>query len=493
MSTTVADMIALFPNKEGQDQTNVALLAIAGAIDRGNGIGRKLSFRELWMLNRLGLASKVVAPGETQIEVMKETSITATVSGDITAASVAEDTFIAMVGTVKEGVYEFSFNGGAWHLDGEAVNLTDYGISVTGTPADGDLIEVYETASVVTFDVAGIDQHHPANPNLKHSISLLCTEAVAGFSYCPTQAAIAVQSGPLPAGTYAVTIPADYDASYNDHEEGGYAVFTLAQAVPAGGQIMIPWAGSTHLKNTKVSTYNAFSGTAIESNVSISMADVIAADSVVVLGALANGDVHSETPGLLSGVTVLLNNIERMRYGSNDVRTACMLQWLSSDAASGWHEQIGPFDRPQTTPTAGFLHGMDPEFLQILGKVKLRTAYNTVCKSLAGESNTATYYDGEHLGWLPSMTELGWGANNSVYETSPDGEGNVKNEPLQMFQDATNADRIRRNGGTARLWWLRSPNPSVAHRERSVYTDGSLYDYGYASSGDWAVPGLDII
>ena len=491
MPTSVADMIALFPNKEGQDQTNVALLAIAGAIDRKNHSAGRLSFKELWMLNRMGLAHTVVAPGETQIEVMKETAINASVSGSITGAAVNEDTFIAMVGEVKEGNYEFSYNGAAWHLDGEPVDLGDYGITITGTPASGDLIEVHETAGVVTFDVAAIDQHRPANPALKHSISLLCTEAVAGFPYCPTQAAIVVQSGTLPAGTYAVGIPANYDASYNDHEEGGYALFTLAQAVPAGGQIMIPWGYQQHLKNTKVSTYAAFSTTAIESNISISMADAIAG-SVVVLGDLANGEIHAETPALLTGVTVLMNNIERMRYGSNDVRTACMLQWLSSDAASGWHQQVGPFDRPQTTPTAGFLHGMDPEFLQIIGKVKLRSAFNTVCKSLAGESNTATYYDGEYLAWLPSMTELGWGANNSVVETSPDADGNVENKALALFDGATNADRIRRNSGTARYWWLRSPYPSYANRERLVVTDGSLY-HSYAYYGHWAVPGLDII
>ncbi|MBR3585054.1 MAG: hypothetical protein IKO00_03425 [Oscillospiraceae bacterium] len=490
MPTSVADMIALFPNKEGQDQTNVALLAIAGAIDRKNHSAGRLSFKELWMLNRMGLAHTVVAPGETQIEVMKETAINASVSGSITGAAVNEDTFIAMVGEVKEGNYEFSYNGAAWHLDGEPVDLGDYGITITGTPASGDLIEVHETAGVVTFDVAAIDQHRPANPALKHSISLLCTEAVAGFPYCPTQAAIVVKSGKLDKNVdYYVEIPADYDASY--HTGGNYLSFRLSEDVPAGGQVMIPWAYQQQLANVKIATYTAFSTTPIESNVSVTVKSTVTQGTDYSLGSLTNGEIQEQTLAYSNSV-VLLNNINRMRYGSNDARTSCMLQWLSSDAASGWHQQVSPFDRPQTTPTAGFLHGMDPEFLQIIGKVKLRSAFNTVCKSLAGESNTATYYDGEYLAWLPSMTELGWGANNGVIETSPNADGNVENKPLALFDGATNADRIRRNSGTARHWWLRSPHPSYAYNERYVYTDGSLR-HDYAGNGYWAVPGLDII
>ena len=90
------------------------------------------------------------------------------------------------------------------------------------------------------------------------------------------------------------------------------------------------------------------------------------------------------------------------------------------------------------------------------------------------------------------MKELGWGANNSVYETSPDENSNVSNKPFALYDGATNSDRIKYNNGTARTWWLRSPLPSSAYNERLVSTDGSLY-YNFANHGYWAVPGLDII
>ncbi len=490
---TISEMIATFPNKEGQDAQTVALLAIAGAIERSNGIGMQMGFREIQMLNRLGLAQKALAAGD-QIAVKKMSSISATVSGSITAAAVNEETFIAKVGEVKEGVYEFSHNGAAWHLDGAAVDLGEYGITVTGTAADGDLIEVHETAGELLFDIADFNKHHPANRNLNHSIQLLCSEAVAGFPYNPTQALAVVKSGSLPAGSYYFGVDANYDATYNSHEDGNIAFFVLTQPVPEGGQIMLSWPGNTLLKNAKISTYAKFSATAIESNIAIEMTDAVSV-SVHDLGTITNGELAEQIAGT-TGATMLVNNANRARYGSNDVRSAAMLQWLSSTKKSGWHEQVSPFDRPLTTPAAGFLYGVDPAFLAILGKVKLRSAFNTVCKCLSDVGDTtANYYDGEHLGWLPSMTELGWGANNSVVEGSPDSEGNVGTAAeaiFALFQGASNADRIRRNNGTARYWFLRSPNPSYAGDERRVTTDGSLTDY-YARSGSWAVPGLDII
>lgn len=474
----------IFPNAEQFDTMNILLASIAG---QSGGIGLK-NFKDIQMLNRLGLASKVMVPGD-QITVEKEAAINATVSGSITAASVDETVFVEKVGEVHAGVYEFSFNGAAWHLGGEAVELSSYGISVTGTPTDGDLIEVHETASTLVFDIVDFDKHHPADHNLKHSISLLCHEAVASFAYNPTQALVCVREGALPAGTYSLTVDSGYDASYNDLQYGNFQ-FTLTKEVPTGGQLMLSWGYQKMLSKAKVSTYQKFSTTPIESDIAI---QAIQTPLNTNLGTIGNGTITTTTlrkTDFPAGedpfiATVAVNNASRARCGSNDIASSCMMQWLSSDAASGWHQQISEFDRPQTTPTAGFLYGIDPEFKAIIGKVKLRTAKNTV-------SDGNGYVDGEYLGWLASMTEVGFGANNGVYETSPDAGGTVTNTPFAMYVGATNADRIKYGNGAARVWWLRSPHPSNAPSERCVDTDGSL-NRSSASNGSWAVPGLDII
>lgn len=70
---------------------------------------------------------------------------TATVTGTgITAASVTASTFGTAVSNVN-GTYIFTATvstGTTWKLNGETVTLNDYGISTTGTAANGDTIRI---------------------------------------------------------------------------------------------------------------------------------------------------------------------------------------------------------------------------------------------------------------------------------------------------------------------------------------------------------------
>ena len=75
------------------------------------------------------------------------------------------------------------------------------------------------------------------------------------------------------------------------------------------------------------------------------------------------------------------------------------------------------------------------------------------------------------------MTEVGFGNNNNVAETSYGMDGTVITRPLAFFDGATNADRVKTLAGTARVWFLRGPDPSDARDVRGVSTDGSLYGY----------------
>jgi len=52
--------------------------------------------------------------------------------------------------------------------------------------------------------------------------------------------------------------------------------------------------------------------------------------------------------------------------------------------------------------------------------------------------------------------------------------GTPEAAPFEMFDGASNADRIKTHSGTARYWWLRSPNPSYANAPRYVSGSGTL-------------------
>lgn len=58
---------------------------------------------------------------------------------------------------MTSGSYVFEYNGTDWHLGETTVTLTDYGITVTGTPANGDTVTVVYTASMWETNAAYAD------------------------------------------------------------------------------------------------------------------------------------------------------------------------------------------------------------------------------------------------------------------------------------------------------------------------------------------------
>ena len=73
------------------------------------------------------------------------------------------------------------------------------------------------------------------------------------------------------------------------------------------------------------------------------------------------------------------NNGRRRAYGSNHWGESAIRQWRSSaGAANAWWQRQTIFDMPASyANVAGFLNGIDPAFLAIVGEVDVVTAYNT--------------------------------------------------------------------------------------------------------------------
>lgn len=94
-------------------------------------------------VNLMSRQTPVSAPGNIAA------SATAAVSGTgITAAAVVAATFSTAVSGAS-GTYVFEYNGTSskWYLGDDDVTLNTYGITPTGTPADGDKITVTFTAA----------------------------------------------------------------------------------------------------------------------------------------------------------------------------------------------------------------------------------------------------------------------------------------------------------------------------------------------------------
>ena len=462
----------LFTNDTGE-AILAAIKQQTAVLAKGQSGMKVESYEDVLSIVRMGLAPAVFSVGDI-IEVGRESSVVASMGAHtgISAVTVVEETFVAAMGEAGEKVYEIIFDGSAWKYDGEAIILNDYGLSVTGSPAEGDTIIVTETASVIRMVVMDfIENGQTTIGNIKlhdktkqHGMILQSEKVLYSLQHDAPEAFYYAEEG-LAAGTYNITLGDNYDTSYGG---GTTYQFTLTQAVPAGGQITLDWPYSkTPLQGTGVKTWASGSATTPIETVTPS-----AGSSGTSLGTLL---VEVQAA---SG----LNSIHRMRYGSNRWSTSAMRQHLNSDAKAGsvWTPQT-VWDRAPSwvSSTAGFKHGLDPEFIKICGEVELLTALSTAAGDTSSANATAGTGNETTVDkfFLPSRPEVfGGGDNNSdkgdawqYYSANSDVPGGSSNSG-----NDSNRTKVTQ-AGSATYWWLRSPNVGYGYLVRYVHPAGYVY------------------
>lgn len=441
-----ADITNLFPNKEQFDTMNALLAVLASK----NGEVRLDSWYAVQQAVRMGGGPSLFPVG-TQLVCEKEKTVTATTTGStgISAASVTADTFVQKMGSAHGAIYEFTYDGHAWHYNGEPVTLSEYGISVTGNAAAGDVIEIAETTDKIVWDVVAHDYNVDPIGQYKHSMTLLTHDCFVNSLQYDNTEALYFCAAQLAAGTYHFTLLEGYDTTYGG---GKTYQFTLTKSVPANGVILFPWAYNTQASATKVSTYN-------------SVTETTAIETVSVTEGRGGTDL-----GTADGKTANMNHTHRIRYGSNNWKESAMRQFLNSAAPAGqvWKSQT-KFDRPPSweKTQAGWMNGLDPEFLAVVGTAKITNRTNSLYEE---EGNTQQNYYTEDKFWLASRSEVYGGSESGLSDGTQ----------FPYYVGTTNAEKIKYNtSGAARSWWLRSPYPSHAVVVRSVFTDGSL---GYVNA-----------
>ena len=478
--------VNLISEETGQEMAQ-ALRASAEAIMKiGNKMGAydlPRSFAELQMHIRSGNVGQICPVG-TRIQVDKESGVSATVHGSITAATVNEDTFIEAIGHAGTAAYEFIYDGAAWHHNGEDVELTNYGIAVTGTPAADDQVVVHVQANKIDFDVVAIDYDVPVNDDLEHTLALWTSDLLlyGSIPFCAPQKLVHCAEA-LAAGTYNITLDhANYDGGTT--QDGTYQ-FTTTQAIPAGGGIRHTSIGAWQSGSTYTKA-QILAGTFITYDASYNIIEqgLVTTEGS---GGTSLGTATAKDPQYR--VTDSINFTHRQIYGSNRWAHSANRKWLNSDAAGAGAGQIASwwypsdvFDMPVKSTLPGFLHGLDPAFRAIIQPVRKRTI-----KCIADGYG---YEDTAEEIFLPSMTELDFGKNNSISETAAKKDGTLKTElAWDAYIGASNDDRIKTQGGTARIYWHRSPYPSYAHSERYTGASGALY-YGDANNTRGVSAGL---
>ena len=254
---------------------------------------------------------------------------------------------------------------------------------------------------------------------------------------------------------YRFTIP-NWDASYGGNKT---YIFTATANVSKetaadagdGGQLTLAWAYQQN--PTSVSAYANNSSTTALFTANIAVWN--GADECINLGTikLAMSDADS-TYGKL-------NHIHRARYGSNNYYQSGMRQWLNATTASDWWQPTTIFDRAYgSRSTAGRLSTLNANMV-----AKIATPTITCITNNLFETGFAlnTQYTVKDKIFLLTHTEVGLSDNPNIGST------------LAYYVGAANSKRIKyKTDNTAQHWWLRTPSPSYAFRERYVDTSGAL-------------------
>jgi hypothetical protein len=473
------------PTKEQFDVLNTLLASIAS--NAGAGGITVSNWGDVQRLVRMGLHTKMFTVGD-QLVAERATKVQASTGNSvgITEATVDMIAFLAAMGETQAGVYEVIYDGADWRKEDNAINMTTYGITVTGTPQEGDHIVITVTATEQSFDVMDHDTHTPVNPALTHTMALLLHDIAAyeTIPFCPSQL-LYYTDVELPAGNYKFTL--DHGAYGGGIDQDGTYMFSTDVAIPADGGIRHNAVGyykksgyaKTDITAGKVIIYGPGDARAIvKDNIACSEWDEVT--ECYDLGTFTARSLAYHTDDGKHNFT------ERNAYGSNRWKTSVARQWLNSDAApvpevseviSNWYTRQTVFDLvPGGAKLAGYLYGLDPELKAVICPVKVKTALPD-----QERIDGATYEETEDKIWLASMTEI-YGTDNS---------GVAEGSQFEYWKDTTNAAKIKYQGSTARYWWLRGPFPGSAGDVRFVGTSGALLGNG-AFNAYGFVPGLCI-
>lgn len=326
------------------------------------------------------------------------------------------------------------------------------------------------TIDGVSWDILGYDHDevYDGDGNLaQHTVTIQAHDCISNLQFDAREALFAFPNG-LTAGAYKFTVGAQ---PWYARDVNKVVTFTLTQAIPNNGVLVLTNGYNATMIGTSIKSYASLTATTEIEAVTLTEADAetVATD----LGTVANAISQD-------GNT---NSIQRAILGSNNWKQSALRQYLNSSAAAGfvWAPQT-KFDRPPSwaATTAGFLKGIDPEFLAVLGFVKKTTALNTVTDGGGTEITSEKVF-------LLSHTEAYCGGSEG---TAYDYYKNYSDLPAAG--SGADKNRIKYRNGTAKYWWLRPPYAGDASIVRIVTPSGALYG-SYATNSSGVAPACCII
>lgn len=365
---------------------------------------------------------------------------------------------------------QYSANGGYladYRIYGSAGGVGDY-VAPEYKQVHTDTV----TIDGIVWDILGYDHdtvYKSDNTLAQHSVTIQAHDVLSDMQFDTKEALFAFDNG-LAAGTYHFTVGAQ---PWYASDIGKTIQFTLTQAIPAGGQLVI----NNNYNVTMVgATISAFaSGTATTATETVTMSE---GNDGTDLGTVSNGLSQDG----------IINSIQRSFLGYGNWEKSAIRQYLNSSVSVGsvW-EPKHKWDRPPTwaANTAGFLNGLSADFIANLGTTSKTTALNRVTDGGgAGTTLDKVFLLSRSELYAGDETTGGEGAAYSYYSDFSD---------LSAPGVGEDSNRIKYRDGSAVYWWSRSPYVGNAINVFSVLTTGALNGNFNATNSFGVAPACCIV
>lgn len=382
--------------------------------------------------------------------------------------------------TAQTAVFTYNSNRSTWVYSENDVNIAEYGITVTGTPANGNTITVTMTVNTVPHIVMGNDQEVAGdNDSFTHSLTLRRKYARdSGYVFDPREAFFYNGTdAPLPAGTYNFLLG---NHSWYSADIGKYFQFTLTEDLPVGGQLVWQQAYNATLVNASIKVFASPETPDANPTETVTMTE---GQGGTYLGVINNGFPTSGTTGYDATYNKYLNQCQRALFGSNDYATSNIRQKYNSNQVAGTYaEGKTGWDRlaGYLTSENGFIYDLDPNVKMYLAECKKTT--ETVTFTSTAPTSGGRKQSNEKV-WLMSREEI-QSESASEYNSYPS-YTYYHNLLGSTYGDWRTDTRfiLTNAGGTAQYYFLRSPYASSGCNVRYVDTCGTVSTSG-ASYGD---------
>lgn len=332
-------------------------------------------------------------------------------------------------------------------------NAVRAGIAPEIFPVGTQLVVHHDVYGDHLYDVVAHDHYKSVHDENAHTMTLMCHDIITMLPYDRLEALYYAEDE-LPAGTYNFTNP-----SAQTYLSNGSHQFTITKDVPYGGILTL----SRNLSNSAMSiVVHTSSGADDEILETVSLT-------------AGSGGVNLGTLG------VELNDYYRAMSGSNNYMESPLRQFLNSSAKEGevWREPKTKFDRVPSwnANTAGFLRGLDEEFLAVVGEVSVPCYSNIDYESPDSYVEVGSAYTVNDKFFLASLCE--------TYGTME--QPTLDESRCFPYFVADYRGLIKYLDGVSENWWTRTV-PNYSNASSRVYGITLTGGYGpYTTDSSFGV------